>query len=106
MTRRGGRRSPQFDTSDHLLDAQPVAELDLHGCGRHEVETLVGGFLQDWGRRRPGAVVHIITGKGKGSAGGAVLRPAVRTLLKTKLTSLVADWTADDADGGYLVKLR
>ena len=56
--------------------------------------------------RRPGAVVHIITGKGKGAASGAVLRPAVRTLLKTKLTSLVADWTADDADGGYLVKLR
>ncbi len=104
--RRGGNRSPRFDTSDHLLDAQPVAELDLHGCVRDEVERLVRGFLQDWGRRRPGAVVHIITGKGKGSASGAVLRPAVRTLLKAKLTSLVADWAPDHADGGYLVKLR
>ncbi len=89
-----------------MLDAQPVAELDLHGCVRYEVERLVRGFLQDWARRQPGAVVHIITGKGKGSAGGAVLRPAVRTLLKSTLTPLVADWAPDHADGGYLVKLR
>ncbi len=58
-----------------MLDAQPVAELDLHGCVRYEVER-------------------------------SVLRPAVRTLLKSTLTPLVADWAPDQADGGYLVKLR
>jgi len=106
MGRRKGPRAPQFDATDHQLGGRPVAELDLHGRERHEVEHLVKGFLEDWGRRSPGVVVHIITGRGRGSAAGPVLLPAVRTLLKTTLSHLVMHWAADDADGGFLVKVR
>lgn len=106
MGRRKGPRAPQFDATDRQLGGRPVAELDLHGCERHEVEHLVRGFLESCARRSPGGVVHIITGRGRGSAAGPVLLPAVRTLLKTTLSHLVIDWAADDADGGLLVKVR
>lgn len=79
MTPRRGKH-PTFDASDDLLDA--------------------------WRRRKPGAVVHIITGKGKGSAGEPVLRGVVKTLLQGELGSMVAKWGLDDAEGGYKVQLR
>jgi DNA-nicking Smr family endonuclease len=50
--------------------------------------------------------VLIITGKGKGSEGGAVLRPAIRTLLKTKLSGYVSDWALDDSEGAFRVRVR
>ena len=106
MGRRKGPRAPQFDATDRQFGGRAVAELDLHGCERHEVEPLVKAFLENWGRRSPGGMVHIIAGKGRGSAAGPVLLPAVRTLLKTTLSYLVVDWAADDADGGFLVKVR
>ena len=69
------RGAPRFDARDPLLDAKPVAELDLHGQKAGEVTGQVRGFLTNWARRTPGGVVRIITGKGKGSAGRAVLKP-------------------------------
>ena len=51
-------------------------------------------------------MVHIITGKGKGSQGGAVLRPLVAAELRGACASLVADWSRDTDDGGYVVRLR
>jgi DNA-nicking Smr family endonuclease len=106
MSRRKGPRAPQFDATDHEFGGRPVDELDLHGRERGEVEGLVRGFLESCARRSPGALVHIITGKGRGSAAGPVLLPAVRTLLKTTLAHLVLGWAADDADGGFVVKVR
>ncbi|HEX4599942.1 MAG TPA: Smr/MutS family protein [Gemmatimonadales bacterium] len=99
-------RSPRFDASDPLLDA-PVAErLDLHGCRAADAAGLVAGCLGRWARRGPGTVVHIITGKGRGSAGRPVLRGLVARLLKGELRSLVAEWALDEDDGGYKVRLR
>ncbi|MGH7607358.1 MAG: Smr/MutS family protein, partial [Gemmatimonadales bacterium] len=80
--------------------------LDLHGFTAVEVPSAVRAFLDAWRRRKPGAVVHIITGKGKGSAGGPVLRGLVKTLLQGELRSYVAQWGLDDAEGGYKVQLR
>ena len=57
-------------------------------------------------RQRAGAVVHVITGKGKGSAGGAVLRPLVSGMLKGELKPLVADWSLDESDGGFRIRIR
>jgi DNA-nicking Smr family endonuclease len=99
-------RSPRFDASDPLLDA-PVAErLDLHGRTAAEAPALVKGFLAGWARRGSGTVVHIITGKGRGSAGAPVLRGLVGRLLKGELRGLVAEWGLDEADGGYKVRLK
>ena len=103
----GKRRGhPVFDSSDPLLDARVAAELDLHRYIATEARSAVRAFLSSWQRRKPGAVVHIITGKGKGSANGPVLRGLVKTLLQGELRSLVAQWGLDDADGGYKVKVR
>jgi len=104
--RRGRSSHPAFDARDPLLDARADAELDLHGCGATEARSAVRAFLESWRRRKPGAVVHIITGKGKGSAGGPVLRGLVKSLLQGELRGLVAEWGLDDGEGGYRVRLR
>lgn len=99
-------RSPRFDASDPLLDA-PVAErLDLHGHTAASAAALVRGCLASWARRRPGTVVHLITGKGRGSPGAPVLRGLVGRMLQGELRSLVAQWALDDDEGGYKVRLR
>lgn len=89
-----------------MLDAPVAATLDLHGLTGPEASVAVRSFLETWRRRRPGAVVHIITGKGRRSAGAPVLRGLVKTLLQGELRALVGDWARDDADGGYKVRLR
>jgi DNA-nicking Smr family endonuclease len=104
MKRRRG--TPRFDATDPLLDAKPVAELDLHGHTAVEVPALVTGFLTSWSRRAPGRVVRIITGKGRGSAGKPVLRGKVAALLRGALRHLVADWSSDSDDAGFVVRIR
>ena len=97
MGRRSRGRHPVFDSSDPLLDAAVDDELDLHGDTASEAAARVRTFLANWQRRKPGAVVHIITGRGKGSANGPVLRGHVKTLLQGELRSMVADYRPDDA---------
>jgi len=104
VKRRG--RHPAFDSRDQLLDARADAELDLHGFGAVEARSAVRAFLESWRRRKAGAVVHIITGKGRGSAGGPVLRGLVKTLLQGELGALVTEWGLDDGEGGYRVRVR
>jgi DNA-nicking Smr family endonuclease len=90
---------------DPLLDARPDATLDLHGMSVQEAERAVRSFVELWRARRSGAVLHVITGKGRGSAGRPALRPAVRRLLREHLRGTVRDWTLDADDGGFLVLL-
>ena len=106
MGRRGRRGHPAFDSRDPLLDGRADAELDLHGFGAVEARSAVRAFLESWQRRKAGAVVHIVTGRGRGSAGVPVLRGLVKTLLQGELRAMVADWGLDDGEGGYRVKLR
>ena len=103
--RRKGRH-PAFDARDPLLDARADAELDLHGFGAMEARSAVRAFLESWRRRRAGAVVHIVTGKGKGSPGAPVLLGLVKTLLQGELRAMVSQWGLDDGEGGYRVRLR
>lgn len=63
-------------------------------------------LLETWRRRQPGAVLHIITGKGQRSAGAPVLRGLVKGLLQGDLREFVAEWSRDDAEGGYKVRVR
>lgn len=104
MTRKP--KHPTFSSHDDLLDAQVAATLDLHGFTGAEASAAVRSFFETWRRRQPGAVVHIITGKGKGSAGAPVLRDLVKTLLKEDLREFVTEWARDDAEGGYKVRVR
>ena len=106
MGRRGKSGHPVFDSRDPLLDARVDAELDLHGYSATEAPSAVRTFLQTWQRRKVGAVVHIITGKGKGSANGPVLRGLVKSLLQGELRAMVGEWGLDDGEGGYRVRVR
>ena len=106
MSKRSRGRHPAFDSRDPLLDARADAELDLHGFGAVEAQSAVRAFLESWQRRKAGAVVHIITGKGKGSASGPVLRGLVKGLLQGELRAMVSQWGLDDGEGGYSVRVR
>jgi hypothetical protein len=71
-------------------------------------ERLPGGcsFLLSSSRRYPGKIVHVITGKGRGSPNGPVLKPLVKRLLQTELSKCVADWALDLDEAGYRVRLK
>jgi DNA-nicking Smr family endonuclease len=103
--RRGDQRHPTLDTSDSLLGARVSATLDLHGDSATEGKARALAFLQSTSRRSSGAVVHIITGRGRNSPGGPVLKPAVRQVLKS-LGPVVADFAEDVDGGGFLIRLR
>ena len=96
------RRSthPRFDASDDLLGAPFGGRIDLHGMTADEAEAAVRSFIETSRRQEPGTVVLIITGKGN------VLKPAVRGLLKTKLSGFISDWALDDSEGAFRVGLR
>lgn len=99
-------RTPRFEPRDPLLDARVHATLDLHGAGAADARRLVRAFLASTASRNPGAVVHVITGQGRGSKGRPVLRGAVAALLRGEMAPRVADWCRDVDDGGFLVRLR
>jgi hypothetical protein len=67
---------------------------------------MVQAFLLVEARSSRRRVVHIITGKGKGSQSGAVLRPLIAAELRGACAPFVADWSRDTDDGGYVVRLR
>jgi len=97
-------RHPRFSSHDPLLDARPAATLDLHGHTRDSARAAVERFIKTPGRS--GRVVHVITGRGKGSAGAPVLKTLVRGLLKSALAPYVREWALDDGDGGYRILIR
>jgi len=98
-------RQPRFDSRDDLLDGA-AATLDLHGRSADEARAMVQAFLLVEARSSRRRVVHIITGKGKGSQSEAVLRPLVAAELRGTCAPFVADWSRDTDDGGYVVRLR
>lgn len=101
---RGGPRQPRFDSSDSLDG--PATTLDLHGDTVATARERVQQFLGATARAHPGSLVHIVTGRGRGSAGGPKLRPMVAALLKGECAALVKDWARDTDEGGYRVRLR
>ena len=104
--RRKGHPFPAFGTRDPLLDAVPAAILDLHGDTAFGAERRVADFIRTQARIRPGQVVHVITGKGRGSAGRPVLPGAVRRVLSGEVSRFVAEWDRDLDEAGFLVRLK
>lgn len=100
------RRQPRWDPFDPLLDAEPVATLDLHGFTAMEAERAVTNFITTWRGRAAGEVVHIITGRGRGSRGRPVLRGAVKRFLAGDIARFVDEFHLDLDEGGYLVRLK
>ncbi len=79
---------------------------DLHGQTVVEAASNAERFLRAQARARPGAVVRLITGRGR-SGGGAPVRTRVRGLLRTlkESGSVVRDFVLEETEGSYLVRL-
>lgn len=97
------RQTNPFDP----LDGPIAIRLDLHGFSAAEAERHLPAWLRQCADREPGTLVHVITGKGRNSPGGAVLRPRVKRLLSgLRAPGPVAAFGLDDDEAGYLVRLR
>ena len=96
---------PTFDSSDDLLDGPVAGELDLHGFQAGEVEPALRTFLETWKARAPGGIVHVITGRGRGSKGAPIIKPLVRRLIRDLPAGLVREWAMTHDEGGYRIRL-
>jgi DNA-nicking Smr family endonuclease len=87
-------------------DRPVVAVFDLHGQLVSEAAVNAERFLRAQARARPGAVVRLITGRGR-SGGGAPVRTRVRTVLRglREQGALVRDYVIEDSEGSFLVWL-
>ena len=87
-------------------DRSPDATFDLHGQSLLEAVNNAERFLRAQGKARPGAVIRLITGRGRGG-GGAPIRSRVRALLRALKESgrIVRDYQLEDTEGSYLVRL-
>jgi DNA-nicking Smr family endonuclease len=84
----------------------PDATFDLHGQSVAEAVTNSERFLRIQAKARPGGVVRLITGRGRGG-GGAPIRTRVRSLLRTLKESgrVIRDYELEETEGSYLVRL-
>ncbi len=83
------------------------ATFDLHGMTVLEAVTRAEQFLRAQAKARPGEMVRLITGRGRGG-GGAPIRTHTRTMLRGLRESgrVVADFELEDSEGSFLVRLR
>jgi DNA-nicking Smr family endonuclease len=88
-----------------LLVETPVEVLDLHGHTAEGAERRLRFFLERHRVTSGGRVVHVITGKGTGSAGAAVLPPLVRDLLAGDLAAAVSGVAGLPGGGGFAVRI-
>ena len=99
------RQHPKFDSTDALLDGTVAGELDLHRYPAGEAEHALHVFLETWKGRSPGAVLHVITGRGKGSKGAPILRPLVKRVLKSLPPGTIREFALSHDEGGYRIRL-
>jgi DNA-nicking Smr family endonuclease len=104
--KRGPRKPPSLEFFGDLLDATPVATLDLHGDTALEAERRVKDFVRTHARISRGKVIHVITGRGRGSPGKAVLPGAVRRALASEVARFVEEYDKDLDEAGFLVKIK
>jgi DNA-nicking Smr family endonuclease len=85
---------------------RPAAEFDLHGQSVLEAAVNAERFLASQARARRGAVVRLITGRGR-SGGGAPIRTRVRSLLRRLKAEgrIVRDYVLEPSEGSFLVRL-
>lgn len=87
----------------------PEAQLDLHGATREEARQKVGYFLDDC-LYQGYKTVLVITGRGKGSHEGPVLRDDMEKYLSHDASDRVVEWGRAPAryggDGALVVYLR
>ena len=100
------KKSSHWQGGDRVLDAPVASSIDLHGLTAAEATVQLHSFMTTACRLHRGKVIRIITGRGRGSASGPVLRPTVARLLKGPLSVFVADFSIGVDEGSYLVLLK
>jgi DNA-nicking Smr family endonuclease len=87
-------------------DRTPAATFDLHGQTVSEAAANADRFLRAQAKARPGAVVRLITGRGR-AGGGAPIRTRVRSLLRAlrEQGTVVRDYVLEETEGSFLVRL-
>jgi DNA-nicking Smr family endonuclease len=101
------RETRPSDSTPRTLHSELVAdELDLHGLTAEQAERRLEMFLDRVAVSGPGGVVRVVTGRGAGSAGRAVLQEVVRDALNGWLRHRVAEWAVDLGGGAYLVRVK
>jgi DNA-nicking Smr family endonuclease len=87
-------------------DRPAAATFDLHGQTVSEAAANAERFLRVQVRTRPGAVIRLITGRGR-AGGGAPVRTRVRTLLRglREQGAIVRDYVLEETEGSFLVRL-
>ena len=83
-----------------------VATLDLHGYTADQARLRVRDFLTTHSRMSSEGVVHIITGKGTGSAGDAVLLELVREMLDGEAADRVDEYAGMLGGGGWVLRVK
>jgi DNA-nicking Smr family endonuclease len=88
-------------------DRPPAMTFDLHGQSVLEAVHNVERFLESQRKARPGAVVRLVTGRGRGSGGPSPIRSRVRTILKREQERgrLVRNFVMEESEGSFLVRL-
>jgi DNA-nicking Smr family endonuclease len=113
MARKKKRKKPRGATAPtpeltglaRLLVEMPVEVLDLHGMTAEGAERRLGFFFDRHRVTSAGGVVHVITGKGAGSVGEAVLPGLVRALLAQDFAHLVEEFGGLPGGGGFAVRI-
>lgn len=87
-------------------DRSPDATFDLHGQSVVEAVANAEHFLRAQAKVRPGGIVRLITGRGRGG-GGSPIRTRVRGLLRRlkESGSVVRDYALEETEGSYLARL-
>ena len=87
-------------------DRPPAATFDLHGQTVSEAAANADRFLRAQAKARPGAVVRVITGRGR-AGGGAPIRTRVRSQLRAmrEQGTVVRDYVLEETEGSFLVRL-
>jgi DNA-nicking Smr family endonuclease len=87
-------------------DRPPAATFDLHGQTVSEATANAERFLRAQAKARPGAVVRVITGRGR-TGGGAPIRARVRSQLRAlrEQGTVVRDYVLEETEGSFLVRL-
>jgi DNA-nicking Smr family endonuclease len=97
--------APALTGTAQLLVEMPVETLDLHGMTAEEAKRRLGFFFDRHRFTSSGHVVHVITGKGAGSPGRAVLPGLVRDLLGEEFADVVTEFAGLPGGGGYAVRI-
>jgi DNA-nicking Smr family endonuclease len=107
MARRHGGKKRHPVRSTNPYDIRWDFQCDLHGHTVASALQKVENDLKTYRRRKAGAVVHVITGKGDNSPGAvSILKPPVKRALSETLAPMIADFWIDEDDGGFMVRVK